>query len=421
LACDSEIYRADIKNPARFITLMRDIAARLIALLLVIFANDLVAQTTDWKLSGNSVTTDSKLGTNTGYSLIIETNNLERMRVTALGQVGIGTTTPSAQLDVVGDFKLAGQIKLGLLENSTAENHRLIYSDPNGTLMAMSREEMVGLVHTTACFMKPGAMYPSPSWQSEEGQYAGKLFTGTGCPAYVGIGTSNPMAELDVIGSARINTSLVVGGEAQFNVNRTLQLGSYEAPLLYVTTNGQFVWTYSGNDESPMVLRHAGSGDRMFEINHQGGIEIMYQPAFNDQTPPQELLADIFRVRHGETEEDLFSINSDGRVRCQGIVVKHPPFWPDYVFKSDYKLRTLQEVESYIQTEGHLPGIPSEAEIVQSGMDLPQLIVVLTEKVEELTLYIIQQQKEIDSILCGDAIHPVPTNQTTPTPKNQKP
>jgi hypothetical protein len=375
------------------------------------------AQTTDWKISGNSVTTDSKLGTNTGYSLIIETANLERMRVTPLGKIGIGTNNPSAQLDVVGDFKLSGEIKLGLFENTAAENERMVYSNPEGTLMTMSRDELVAQISKTSCFTKLGEIHPSPAWQSESGQYAGKLFTGNTCPAYVGIGTDDPWTELDVIGSARVSSNLVVGGEAQFDINRKFQIGSYSAPILYVTPIGQLLMHYSGTNQSPLLIQHAASGDALFEINHQGGVEITYQPEYNEAIPPQELMADIFRVRHGETGEDLLSINSDGRLRCQGIVVKHPPFRPDYVFKPDYKLRPLNEVESYIQTEGHLQGMPSEAEIIESGMDLQQLVVVLTEKVEELTLYIIQQQKEIDSIR-WDAMNRVPTS---PTLKNQKP
>ena len=399
---------------AGFIALHPKKSARLIALL-VIFGNNMIAQTTDWKISGNSVTTDSKLGTNTGYSLIIETDNLERMRVTPLGNIGIGTSNPSAKLEVAGNFKLGGELKLDLMENSAAETHRLIYTDPSGTLMVMSREEMVGLMHTTACFMKPGAMYPSPTWQSEEGQYAGRLFTGTSCPAYVGIGTANPMTELDVVGSARINSSLVVGGEAQFDINRSFQIGSYDDPALVVAPNGQLTMNFSGTNESPLVINHTSTGDQLFAVNRQGGIEITYQPEFNQDNPPQELLADIFRVRNGENNDDLISINSDGRIRCQGIVVKHPPFWPDYVFKPDYKLRPLCEVEDYIQQEGHLPGVPSETEIMNDGMDMQQLIVALTEKVEELTLYIIQQQKEIDQLRpVGSRFIAIPTTPTTP-------
>jgi hypothetical protein len=416
-------YKLQIANctmavAARLIALQQK-TARLIALLPVILCNHAFAQTTDWKISGNSVTTDSKLGTNTGYSLIIETDNLERMRVTPLGNIGIGTASPSAQLEVAGDFKLGGQIRLGLFENASAENERIVYTNPDGTLMTMSREQMVGLMHTTACFMKPGAMYPSPTWQSEEGQYAGRLFTGTSCPAYVGIGTANPMTELDVVGSARINSNLVVGGEPLFDTNRSFQIGSYNDPALVVAPNGQLTMNFSGTNESPFVINHTSTGDQLFAVNRQGGIEITYQPEFNQDNPPQELLADIFRVRNGENNDDLISINSDGRIRCQGIVVKHPPFWPDYVFKPDYKLRPLWEVEDYIQQEGHLPGVPSETEIMNDGMDMQQLIVTLTEKVEELTLYIIQQQHEIDALNRGDAINRVPT--VVPTPKNQQP
>ena len=67
-----------------------------ILLLLFSLQHILVAQT-DWKLGGNVVGADSKLGTNSGYDLIIETNNLERMRLTDAGNLGIGLNNPTSK------------------------------------------------------------------------------------------------------------------------------------------------------------------------------------------------------------------------------------------------------------------------------------------------------------------------------------
>lgn len=71
---------------------------------------------------------------------------------------------------------------------------------------------------------------------------------------------------------------------------------------------------------------------------------------------------------------------------------------PDYVFKEDYKLRSLQEVEEYVTTKSHLPEVPSAEEIQKNGLDLAEMNMVLLKKVEELTLYTIQQQKQIDEL-----------------------
>ncbi len=66
---------------------------------------------------------------------------------------------------------------------------------------------------------------------------------------------------------------------------------------------------------------------------------------------------------------------------------------PDYVFKEDYELRTLMEVETFIKENGHLPNIPSAYEMEQNGLMLKEMNLKLLEKVEELTLYILNQDK----------------------------
>lgn len=72
--------------------------------------------------------------------------------------------------------------------------------------------------------------------------------------------------------------------------------------------------------------------------------------------------------------------------------------WPDYVFHGDYKLPSLQEVEDFVTTRHHLPGIPSEKEVTTDGLDLGEFDKQLLKKVEELTLYIIQLNKNVDSL-----------------------
>ncbi|MBM4259076.1 MAG: hypothetical protein FJ147_24645 [Deltaproteobacteria bacterium] len=65
---------------------------------------------------------------------------------------------------------------------------------------------------------------------------------------------------------------------------------------------------------------------------------------------------------------------------------------PDYVFAPDYKLRPLSELAAYIKQEQHLPEIPSAAMIKQQGMNLSEMQMQLLKKIEELTLYTIQQE-----------------------------
>lgn len=83
-----------------------------------------------------------------------------------------------------------------------------------------------------------------------------------------------------------------------------------------------------------------------------------------------------------------------GKLAAQEIIV-HIDHWADDVFDEDYPLPTLAEVEEFVREEHHLPGVPSGAEIEASGMDVASTNATLLRKVEELTLYMIEQDKRI--------------------------
>ncbi len=81
------------------------------------------------------------------------------------------------------------------------------------------------------------------------------------------------------------------------------------------------------------------------------------------------------------------------RVATNGTV-----FWADFVFDKNYKLRPLSEVENFIKINQHLPEIPSTAEVTKNGIDLAETQALLLQKVEELTLYVIHQNKKIERL-----------------------
>jgi carbonic anhydrase/acetyltransferase-like protein (isoleucine patch superfamily) len=76
------------------------------------------------------------------------------------------------------------------------------------------------------------------------------------------------------------------------------------------------------------------------------------------------------------------------------VAVKSTADWSDKVFESNYPLKRLSEVATYIKTNKHLPGVPSAAEVVEKGVDVVQMDAKLLEKIEELTLYMIELKKE---------------------------
>jgi hypothetical protein len=79
-------------------------------------------------------------------------------------------------------------------------------------------------------------------------------------------------------------------------------------------------------------------------------------------------------------------------------MVQEPANWPDYVFSKHYKLMSLPELEKYIRENDHLPGIPSAKEAAENGIGLGDMQKKLLEKIEELTLHLILQNEQIESM-----------------------
>lgn len=86
----------------------------------------------------------------------------------------------------------------------------------------------------------------------------------------------------------------------------------------------------------------------------------------------------------------------EGKIVAKEIIVTIDNWntWPDYVFKSGYKLMPLTEVEESIKQNGHLPGVPSALDIKENGINVAEVQTKLLEKIEELTLYMIEMKKE---------------------------
>ena len=92
----------------------------------------------------------------------------------------------------------------------------------------------------------------------------------------------------------------------------------------------------------------------------------------------------------------LFAV--DGKAIAEELTVKLSQNWPDYVFEQDYKLMPLQGIERFVKENGHLPGVPSAAEVEAEGAHLGALSATLLQKIEELTLHAIAQEKKVSTL-----------------------
>lgn len=95
-----------------------------------------------------------------------------------------------------------------------------------------------------------------------------------------------------------------------------------------------------------------------------------------------------------DTKGYKFAVNGDAIFNK--VKVKSYLDWPDYVFQQGYPLLSLQEIESYIKLNNHLPGVPSASEVRMNGVDLTENLAILLKKIEELTLLLIDQNRRLE-------------------------
>jgi len=87
-----------------------------------------------------------------------------------------------------------------------------------------------------------------------------------------------------------------------------------------------------------------------------------------------------------------------GKILCEELEIAMTNAWPDYVFNNDYILSPLSEVEMFIKANKHLPGMPSAKEVESKGLSVGEMNRLMMEKIEELTLYVIELEKKINDL-----------------------
>lgn len=99
----------------------------------------------------------------------------------------------------------------------------------------------------------------------------------------------------------------------------------------------------------------------------------------------------------GTNKVSGYRLSVEGKIRAREIVVDNST-WADYVFDDGYKLRSLKEVAEFISKEGHLPDVPSAETVATNGVQIGEMQATLLRKIEELTLYVIAQSREIERL-----------------------
>lgn len=261
------------------------------------------------------------------------------------GNVGIGTNTPSYPLHIKTGY-------MGLQIDGTDATWTGMY------------------IRNTTTTGQPFYGYQSPTrsvWHYLKANGNWALYNGgdrlvvtpTG---NFGVGTASPVHRLHIVGSGASNIDLRVNGR--------IHTGDANNSGGVWLNNGatQFVGQYNAN-----MLGLWNNGWR-FLVNNNGNVLINKTSQVNT----------------------AYKLDVNGSVRANEIVVNTTG--ADFVFEDNYKLRPLSEVEAFIKENKHLPEVPPAAEMSEEGMKVAELSTTLLQKVEELTLYMIELKKENDAL-----------------------
>jgi hypothetical protein len=381
-----------------------------------------------WKLDGNSANDNHFIGTVNEKPLVFKANSLEGIRLLTDGSIRLE------------------QLKLQPNEN-TLGLPRVMVIQEDGTLGFLSGQELVqritlDLPSEVKCDDGPNSdgNY-SAVWQPKAGNPA-KIIANNVCgPVFIGINTTTPQNPLHVVGNSFFNGSLGIGtanptsqlhitgfsptirftdNEIQTGTDKLTnfeiradngigRLISDQSVAVFINgDNNESNHSFSVYNNSSFV---GGSANRIFSVFESGDAQLtgvfgarelksgrngshirMFFDGANhimETEGPGNLLINYYGNKN-------VSIGGQLSV-CRNIVV-HNSEWCDYVFDEKYKLRTLYEVEQFIKQNKHLPDMPSEQELIATGIDVEEMFKMHQLKIEEITLYEIQLKKENDEL-----------------------
>nr|WP_320120079.1 hypothetical protein [uncultured Marinifilum sp.] len=299
---------------------------------------------------------------------------------------------------------------------SNAENVREWGEDPFGTRSLLwkaipdSGSNGDGGWNTASFSINHTKMYRFSVWIKKTNSYSGHTYLGCYCyPDYVlrlnGISTSNPYfwhGDPPVLGK----WYLLVGYIHASNDPSTSNYGG-----LYDGETGEKVIGFT-DFKFPSSATSAKHRTYLYYDTNTNDRQYFYAPRVDEVNGNEPSIAALLGI-HNETQlaGDLsvdgnlgiktassseFPLAVNGKIRAKEVKVESD--WADFVFEDDYQLRTLSEVNNFIKENRHLPDIPSEKQVKEEGISVGEMNAKLLQKIEELTLYIIQQQEQINTL-----------------------
>ena len=207
---------------------------------------------------------------------------------------------------------------------------------------------------------------------------------------------------LDIVGAGTTGTNRKIKfwneGGASFTGNVGIGTTTpYTWSRLHIKAPGANPWG---------IMAEASANDKVVALGHDGttGIITTGYLSGGGPSPLQFRTADLARIAIdingnvgiGTTDSKGYKLAVAGKAVAEEVNVKLQGNWPDYVFEKEYSLPSLESVQTYINQNKHLPEVPSAKEMEANGINLSEMNMLLLKKVEELTLYVIEQNKRLN-------------------------
>lgn len=282
-----------------------------------------------------------------------------------IGNVGIGTTTPGANLEVkANDNPL-------IVLNSSVASIRLAVASCNTCYSSLSITNDALLTTGSSAanlLLRSNTAGRSIKFITRDASSNENLGMELAHNGNLGIGTiTTPSAKLEI--ATYDGVPLVMN-----------RLNGSKSEIMF-RAQGVTKWTLgndpNANNQNEFFIWNASASNIPLSINSSSQVKI-------GQSSPLSSHPD-------------YKLGVDGKLVAKSIYVTTTG-WADYVFANDYKLTPLSEVEAFVKEYKHLPEIPSTAEVMKQGIDVAKMDALLLKKVEELTLHMIELQKQNENL-----------------------
>jgi hypothetical protein len=310
-----------------------------------------------WSLSGNAAVSTNFLGTTNAQPLCIRVNNSQRMLlgIHEKNALGLNLTSPQATLHI----------------------HRsdIIYDE-------------------SVIILPPGGEIGTLSSSSTPIQQATFLLTnhisGTNSGFRISFNGTGVRQQLETEGKFELfaanSTGLMLSPQGKLVVGRMQSYNNAPANYQLYVDSTFYAARMTGKR---LCLDHHEASDWTYAFHVATNRDLTKAMAVTNPAGNE-----VFRVMGNGICYSKYLVSEQIKVTLSASSV----FWYDHVFAPEYQLTPLKDVEQFVKTHRHLPDIPSEKEVLANGLNLADMDALLLKKVEELTLYTIDQQKQIEEL-----------------------